>query len=824
MNIVREINKINERELDLGGTGSWHDDYKDSAYIFIGGLPRELTEGDVITIFSQYGEVMDVNIPRDKETGKTRGFGFLMYEDQRSTVLAVDNLNGAKVLERTLRVDHVKNYKQPKTKGEDGEWQEREEQSFNAKPEVVIDDNAASESSDSSGPSIDPEDPMRDYLLAKRKEEKALKRAKRSKPKSKSKGKHKDETPEERHARKEQKKRRKQQVKSEGMRGVEALLSTLGTGGDRADRRRSSASPDRRSRSRSRTPHREFDRRVRYPADDRRGHSRNRSPPRSRSRSPPPRRSPRARPKDDMRATRYDGSDDRKTITMMEVLHQEGGWHMIDATSSQLTPTSAFLSHGSRDLAHRRHISENGALYFRDASGLHTRDDCEPANPLNTLTDRLNTLLNSSGPGYILPLCPSTQYYIQAPILFFSPDQEISTVGYPTGEERATLVVAGPVADGQGHTTAVDGTCENCSGVKLRYVQINGTRQGAPPTNGGANIEMGGSNSGQLIEYVHSFDPRSWSCLHVAEGALSCNNVTIQNNDIGPCGSDAFQQWADGISVSCQNSLVRNNMVNNPTDVELSLFGSPGTLVENNTVWVETMTLLGGINMVDYDPWNGNYTNTIVRNNLIRGGFATDMATAGETKGVNDEDAIIKIGIAIGPRTWFGDRYFNNVSTSGTVLNNQLTGAFGYGIAMSSAENFTVEGNVLVGNTSFIETVQASTTQSDFQSILDGNSLTCIVPPDGGDFWPFGGNPSSTQSGSTPLVSSSSSPSASSALSSGLSPGGKAGVAIGVIVGIAALVALTFFIRKWAIRRAAARHAPSEAWIRSGYTQNREYY
>lgn len=80
---------------------------------------------------------MDVNLPRDKETGKTKGFGFLMYEDQRSTVLAVDNLNGAKVLERTLRVDHVKNYKQPKVKVGDGELVEREEQSLNAKPELI---------------------------------------------------------------------------------------------------------------------------------------------------------------------------------------------------------------------------------------------------------------------------------------------------------------------------------------------------------------------------------------------------------------------------------------------------------------------------------------------------------------------------------------------------------------------------------------------------------------------------------------------------------------------------------------------------------------
>ena len=76
---------------------------------------------------------------------------------------------------------------------------------------------------------------------------------------------------------------------------------------------------------------------------------------------------------------------------------------------------------------------------------------------------------------------------------------------------------------------------------------------------------MGGSNSNQLIEHVRSFDPRSWSCLHIAEGALSCNNVTVQNNHIGPCGSDEFQQWADGISVSCQNSLVSQNFIENPT-------------------------------------------------------------------------------------------------------------------------------------------------------------------------------------------------------------------------------------------------------------------
>ncbi|KAL4076274.1 hypothetical protein J3A83DRAFT_2165801 [Scleroderma citrinum] len=246
MNVVREINKINERELDLGVNASWHDEYKDSAYIFIGGLHLELTEGDVITIFSQYGEVMDVNLPRDKKTGKTKGFGFLMYEDQRSTVLAVDNLNGAQVLERTLRVDHVKNYKQPKIQNEDGEWVDPEDQSLNAKPEVIVDETPETDSEVSSVFSIDPEDPMRDYLIEKRKEMKAMKKSKKSKN-----VKRKNETPEERQARKarkREKKSRKEQKKSEGMKGVEELLKTL-VGGrmdeDRYDSRDRHRSPER---------------------------------------------------------------------------------------------------------------------------------------------------------------------------------------------------------------------------------------------------------------------------------------------------------------------------------------------------------------------------------------------------------------------------------------------------------------------------------------------------------------------------------------------------------------------------------------------------
>ncbi|NWI89487.1 RBMX2 protein, partial [Pitta sordida] len=78
-------------------------------------------EGDVICVFSQYGEVVNINLVRDKKTGKSKGFCFLCYEDQRSTILAVDNFNGIKIKGRTIRVDHVANYRPPK---ESEDWDE----------------------------------------------------------------------------------------------------------------------------------------------------------------------------------------------------------------------------------------------------------------------------------------------------------------------------------------------------------------------------------------------------------------------------------------------------------------------------------------------------------------------------------------------------------------------------------------------------------------------------------------------------------------------------------------------------------------------------
>ncbi|OLQ18923.1 RNA recognition motif domain protein family protein [Cryptosporidium hominis] len=121
------INEINSREeiysnnyyntSNTNYTNSWHNNYKNSSYIYISGLDLRLTEGDIAIIFSQWGEPIDINLIRDKKLGISKGYCFLCYEDQKSTILAVDNANDMILLGKHIKVDHVRDYK-PNCDGE----------------------------------------------------------------------------------------------------------------------------------------------------------------------------------------------------------------------------------------------------------------------------------------------------------------------------------------------------------------------------------------------------------------------------------------------------------------------------------------------------------------------------------------------------------------------------------------------------------------------------------------------------------------------------------------------------------------------------------
>ncbi|KAG8865142.1 hypothetical protein FRB96_000031 [Tulasnella sp. 330] len=469
-------------------------------------------------------------------------------------------------------------------------------------------------------------------------------------------------------------------------------------------------------------------------------------------------------------------------------------------------------------------------------SSLHSRQTpdttCFAADPANTVADRLNEALNATGAvGLSIKLCADTNYNITSPIKFSYPNQEITTLGFPGLDlsHRATLTVSGSTAaDGTGHTTAVDGSCGNCTSVALRYISIVGNRAGAGPITGGANIEFGGGNQNQVVEYVHSRDPRSWSCLHIAEGPFTCANVMIQNNDIGPCGTDAFQEWADGISLSCKFSTVQNNVVTGATDGGIVIFGSPGSWIHNNTIVNQGAMQLGGINLVDYLPWNGNFTGTVVENNSIMGGFATNLTNTTAEEGKNTYDAFIKIGIAMGSRTWFGDQFGYNVTSGAVVRNNTFQGAFGYAMAAAVLSNWTVTGNTVDNDVTFIGSLGPNCTKGEtypdpepfvFNSTeltdctmdqafveKDTDSLTCILP-DSGDFWPWVPTVNTT-TGTVPTSASPANPTSgtgSPSNSSGSKSNSVVPLAVGITFGILGAAAFALAVR-WYYMRQRSTH------------------
>ena len=75
--------------------------------MYVGNLPYSSSEDDVRDLFSQYGEVGDVNVVEDRETGRSRGFGFVEME-QAQAEEAMSNLDGTQFGGRTLKVNEAK--------------------------------------------------------------------------------------------------------------------------------------------------------------------------------------------------------------------------------------------------------------------------------------------------------------------------------------------------------------------------------------------------------------------------------------------------------------------------------------------------------------------------------------------------------------------------------------------------------------------------------------------------------------------------------------------------------------------------------------------
>jgi len=138
---------------------------------------------------SQFGEPTYINLVRDKDTGKSKGFAFIKYEDQRSTDLAVDNLGGAKIMDRILKVDHTRYKVKEGEVIKDNTYGETEAPAIENEVEDVDDRRkrrrrSGTEEAEERRPMLkeekeleqlmithDDDDPMKEYLIQQKREE-----------------------------------------------------------------------------------------------------------------------------------------------------------------------------------------------------------------------------------------------------------------------------------------------------------------------------------------------------------------------------------------------------------------------------------------------------------------------------------------------------------------------------------------------------------------------------------------------------------------------------------------------------------------------------
>ncbi|XP_053185914.1 cold inducible RNA binding protein a isoform X3 [Scomber japonicus] len=79
----------------------------DEGKLFIGGLSFETNEESLAAAFGKYGTIEKVDVIRDKETGRSRGFGFVKYDNAEDAKDALEAMNGKTLDGRAIRVDEA---------------------------------------------------------------------------------------------------------------------------------------------------------------------------------------------------------------------------------------------------------------------------------------------------------------------------------------------------------------------------------------------------------------------------------------------------------------------------------------------------------------------------------------------------------------------------------------------------------------------------------------------------------------------------------------------------------------------------------------------
>lgn len=73
--------------------------------IYVGNLSYDATDADIETYFAQFGTITDVKMISDRETGRSKGFGFVSFDSADAAQAAIESANNTEFMGRKLRVN-----------------------------------------------------------------------------------------------------------------------------------------------------------------------------------------------------------------------------------------------------------------------------------------------------------------------------------------------------------------------------------------------------------------------------------------------------------------------------------------------------------------------------------------------------------------------------------------------------------------------------------------------------------------------------------------------------------------------------------------------
>lgn len=76
--------------------------------LYVGNLPYSVNDTQLADLFSSYGTVTSAVVIMDRATGRSKGFGFVEFEDDAAAMAAIDAMNGQEVEGRELKVNEAR--------------------------------------------------------------------------------------------------------------------------------------------------------------------------------------------------------------------------------------------------------------------------------------------------------------------------------------------------------------------------------------------------------------------------------------------------------------------------------------------------------------------------------------------------------------------------------------------------------------------------------------------------------------------------------------------------------------------------------------------